>query len=455
MTRVREFVRSELPRFLEELSSFLAFPSISASPERAPDMRRCAEWVFGELSRIGFEDARLLDIGGHPLVYAEWLHAPMVPTLLVYGHYDVQPPEPLGEWHSPPFEATVRDGRIYARGATDDKGQLFAHLKAIEAHFRCHLRLPVNMKVLIEGEEEAGHSHLDAFVRENPDLLSADVVVVSDTARFAQDVPSICIGCRGILAFEIELRGGYTDIHSGSFGGAIGNPACELARMLASLKDAAGRITIPGFYDAVRPLTHQEQERIAELPFDEAAFRNQLGVLCLAGEPGYTVLERLWTRPTLDINGLISGHTSPGLKTIIPSKALAKVSMRLVPDQDPGAVMEALEAYVKELTPVTMTMAITARHAGKPWAVGSDHGFMRAAARAMEEGFGTEPLYTQEGGSNPVIATLSGTLGVPVIMMSLGSPADNPHGPNESFAIKDFEGGIISAARFYTELGAE
>ena len=450
--RVRDFVRSGLPRFLEELSSFLAFPSVSASPERAPDVRRCAEWVVGELKRIGFEDARLLDIGGHPLVYAEWLRAPRAPTLLVYGHYDVQPPEPLGEWQSPPFEATVRDGRIFARGATDDKGQLFAHMKAIEAHFRCNQRLPVNVKVLIEGEEEMGRSHLNDFVLKNRDLLRADAVAVSDTTRFAEDVPSICIGLRGILAFEVELRSGPADLHSGSFGGAVGNPACELARMLASLKDVAGRVTIPGFYDSVRPLTPLQRERLAALPFDEETFQNQLGVSSLAGEQGFTTLERLWTRPTLDINGVMSGYTGPGLKTIIPSRASAKVSMRLVPDQDPLVVMGSVESYLRDLAPPAMTMSVTPPHAGKAWAVRSDDRFMRAAVRGMKEGFGTEPLFTQEGGSNPLNAALSEAIGAPIIMMSFGSPTDNPHGPNESFAIKDLEAGINAAGRFYAEL---
>src|SRR4051794_2519283 len=332
MNSIIDFINLHRDRYVDELKAYLAIPSISALPEHAADVRRCAEWSAEELRRIGMQNVRLIETPGNPVVYADWLNAPGKPTILFYGHYDVQPVDPLDKWVSPPFEGTVRDGELYARGAADDKGQVFMHFKALEAHLKERGSLPCNFKVFIEGEEEVGSTHLDEFVREHKGELAADVVVISDSAMFDRGVPSICYGLRGLAYFQIDLTGTASDLHSGSFGGAVANPAIVLAQMLAQLKDRSGRIRIPGFYDAVRELRPEEREEWKRLPFSETRYRKDLGAPRLFGETGYTTLERTWARPTVDVNGLLSGFTGEGAKTVIPATAMAKVSMRLVPD---------------------------------------------------------------------------------------------------------------------------
>src|SRR6187549_2978306 len=350
MDNVIDFINVNRERYLEELKALLAIPSVSALPEHKDDVRRCAEWCADEMRRIGLQNVKLIDTPGNPVVYGDWLGAEGSPTILFYGHYDVQPVDPLDLWESPPFEATIRDGELYARGSADDKGQVFMHLKAIEAHLKQNGRLPVNIKVMLEGEEEVGSEHLDDFIRGHKDLLKADVVVISDSTMFARGVPSICYGLRGLVYFQIDLRGSNTDLHSGSFGGAVANPAFVLAQMIAQMKDRGGRIKIPGFYADVKALTDEERQAWASLPFNEKTYRKDFGIPKLFGETGYSTLERTWARPTLEVNGLLSGFTGEGAKTVLPAVSMAKVSMRLVPNQDPNKIAELFEQYVRTIT---------------------------------------------------------------------------------------------------------
>src|SRR5579863_2176133 len=359
MDRIIDFINVSRDRYLDELKAFLAIPSVSALPEHKGDVKRCADWCGDEMRRIGLKHVELLETPGFPVVYGDWLEAPGAPTILFYGHYDVQPVDPLDLWQSPPFEATIRDGEIYARGAADDKGQVFMHFKAIEAHMKQQSRLPVNVKVIIEGEEEVGSVNLDRFVEARREQLAADVVVISDSAMFARGVPSICYSLRGLVYCQIDLRGTSSDLHSGIFGGAVANPNMVLAQMLAQMKDRGGRIKIPGFYDQVRALEPAEREAWEGLPFNERQYRKQLGAPKLFGEAGYSTLERVWARPTLDVNGLLGGFTGEGAKTVIPAVAMAKVSMRLVPDQDPDVIAKLFEDHLRKIAPKTVEVTVT------------------------------------------------------------------------------------------------
>jgi acetylornithine deacetylase/succinyl-diaminopimelate desuccinylase-like protein len=453
MDTVIDFVHANRDRYVAELTEYLAIPSVSALPEHADDVERCARWTAAELGRIGLENIRVIQTAGNSVVYADWLHAPDAPTMLFYGHYDVQPVDPLDEWDSPPFEATVRAGEIYARGAADDKGQIFMHFKAIEACLGQIGRLPLNMKLILEGEEEIGSPHLDRFIRDHQSALAADVVVVSDTAMFDRGVPSICYGLRGLAYFQIELRGTQRDLHSGSFGGAVANPGFVLTQILSQMKDRGGRVKIPGFYEAVRPLRDEERAAFARLPFNERQYMRDLEAPKLSGESGYTTLERVWARPTFEVNGLLSGFTGDGAKTVIPAVAMAKVSMRLVPDQDPDAIAKLFEAYIRRLTPKTVTVELTRLHGGKPWMTEFDNPFVQAAGRAIERGFGRAPVFTREGVSIPVVSTFQDVLGVPTVLFGVGLPDENAHAPNERLDLGNFHKGIIATTFLYQEIG--
>jgi acetylornithine deacetylase/succinyl-diaminopimelate desuccinylase-like protein len=452
MDNVIDFVNVNRERYLEELKAFLAIPSISALPEHAGDVKHCADWCADEMRRIGLHNVKLVDTPGNPVVYGDWLDAPGAPTILFYGHYDVQPVDPLELWESPPFEATIRDGEIYARGSADDKGQVFMHFKAIEAHLKQNGRLPVNMRIILEGEEEVGSANLDDFVRAHKDELQADVVVISDSPMFARGVPSICYGLRGLVYFQIDVRGSSTDLHSGSFGGAVANPAFVLSQVIAQMKDRGGRIRIPGFYDEVVPLQEEERKAWASLPFNEKAFRKDFGLPKVVGETGYTTLERTWARPTFEVNGLLSGFTGEGAKTVLPAVAMAKVSMRLVPNQQPDKIAELFEAHVRSITPKTVELKVTRMHGGKPWMTAYDNPFVQAAARAIERGFGRKPVFTREGGSIPVVSTFQEELGLPSVLFGVGLPDENAHAPNEKLDVANFHGGIISSAILYDEI---
>jgi acetylornithine deacetylase/succinyl-diaminopimelate desuccinylase-like protein len=449
---VIDFINTNRDRYLKELTEYLAIPSVSALVEHAADMRRCADWTADHLRAVGLQNVRTIDTPGHPVVYADWLNAPGAPTVLFYGHYDVQPVDPLDQWISPPFEATVRDNELFARGATDDKGQLFVHVKALEAHLGQTGSLPINARVILEGEEEIGSPNLDQFIRDHRDELACDVVVISDSGMFDKGVPSICYGLRGLSYFQIDLRGTTTDLHSGSFGGAVANPGFVLAQVLSQMKDRGGHVKIPGFYDDVRELTEREREEFRRLPFNEKQYRKGLGAPKLHGETGFSTLERTWARPTFEVNGLLSGFTGEGAKTVIPATAMAKVSMRLVPNQDPDKIAALFEEYVKKVTPKSVELKVTRMHGGKPWMTELDNAYVKAAARAIELGFNRTPVYTREGGSIPVVSTFQSELNAPTVLFGLGLPDENAHAPNEKFDLDNFFGGIIAAAYLYEEI---
>jgi acetylornithine deacetylase/succinyl-diaminopimelate desuccinylase-like protein len=454
MNKVIDFINTNRDRYISELKEYLAIPSISALPQHKDDVRRAAQWTADELTRVGLENVRLEETPGHPIVYGEWLHAEGAPTILFYGHYDVQPVDPLDLWDSPPFEATVRDGEIYARGSADDKGQIFMHFKAIEAHMKQNGRLPVNMKLLLEGEEEVGSENLDDFIRAHRDLLKSDVVVISDSPMFERGIPSICYGLRGLAYFQIDLRGSNSDLHSGSFGGAVANPAMVLAQILAQMKDKSGRIKIDGFYDDVVELTEEERSAWKQLPFNEKQYQRELGAPKLFGESGYSTLERVWARPTFEVNGLLSGFTGEGAKTVLPAVAMAKVSMRLVPNQDPEKVAQQFEDYVRKIAPKTVDVKVTRMHGGRPWMTDYHNDYVQAASRAIEKGFGQKPVFNREGGSIPVVFTFQQELGLPSVLFGVGLPDENAHAPNEKLDLGNFHNGVIASAILYEEIGA-
>src|SRR3990170_3249307 len=452
MNSVIDFINTNRDRYVDELKAYLAIPSISALPQHADDVRACAKWSADEMQRIGLQNVRLIDTPGFPVVYGDGLGAEGAPTILFYGHYDVQPVDPLALWESPPFEATVRDGEIYARGSADDKGQVFMHFKAIEAHLKQNGRLPVNIKVILEGEEEVGSKNLDDYVKSHQADLAADVVVISDSPMFDRGIPSICYALRGLVYFQIDLRGTKSDLHSGSFGGAVANPNMVLAQILSQMKDKGGRIRIPGFYDDVKELREEERAEWKKLPFNETRYRKELGAPKLFGESGYSTLERVWARPTFEVNGLLSGFTGDGAKTVIPAVAMAKVSMRLVPNQDHNMIAELFEAYVRKVAPKTVELKITRMHGGKPWMTEFDNKYVRAAGRAIEQGFGKAPVFNREGGSIPVVSTFQEELGLPSVLFGIGLPDENSHAPNEKLDLENFHNGVIASAYLYREI---
>jgi acetylornithine deacetylase/succinyl-diaminopimelate desuccinylase-like protein len=454
MNQVVDFINVNRDRYIDELKQYLAIPSISALPEHAADVRRCAEWTADACRTAGLENVKLIETAGNPVVYGDWLNAPGKPTILFYGHYDVQPVDPLNLWTSPPFEATVRDGEIYARGSADDKGQVFMHIKAIEAHIKKNGNLPVNIKFFIEGEEEVGSVHLDEFVRTHKQELAADVVVISDSPMFDRGIPSICYGLRGLAYFQIDLRGTKSDLHSGSFGGAVANPAFVLSQILAQMKDRSGHIKIPGFYDDVRALSDAERAEWKKLPFNETKYRKELGAPRLFGESGYSTLERVWARPTFEVNGLLSGFTGEGAKTVLPATAMAKVSMRLVPDQHPDKIANLFEAYLNKIAPKTVELKLTRMHGGKPWMTEFDNKYVRAAGKAIELGFGKTPVFNREGGSIPVVSTFQEELGLPSVLFGVGLPDENAHAPDEKLDLGNFHNGILASAHLYREIAS-
>ncbi len=454
MTSVANALEQHRAAHLEELKELLRIPSISSLSEHTQDVRRCAEWLAAALERAGLEHVRVLPTEGHPVVYADWLHAGGErPTVLIYGHYDVQPVDPLELWHSPPFEPEVRDGRLYARGAVDDKGQLFVHIKAVEALLRETRSLPVNVRFLVEGEEEVGSAHLEDFIERNRDLLAADVAVISDTSLFAPDVPSITYGLRGLVYLQVDVRGPSSDLHSGSYGGSVANPAEALARIIAGLKDERGRVTVPGFYDRVRDLEEHEREQWRSLPFDEAAYTRELGVEELYGEEGYSTLERLWARPTLEVNGIWGGFIGEGSKTVLPAEAHAKISSRLVPNQDPDEIARLLAEHIERTAPRGVRVEVRRMHGGRPAVVPPDHPAMEAASRAVERGFGKSPVLIREGGSIPVVASFEVLLGAPTLLVGFGLPEGNAHAPNEWLLLDHFYAGIRTSVALLEELG--
>ncbi len=450
------YAHAHSERFVEELKAFLRIPSVSTREEHARDIQRAAEWLKTRLLEAGFPRAEVLPTPRHPVVYAEWLEAgPDAPTVLIYGHYDVQPPDPLELWETPPFEPTVRGDDVFARGASDDKGQAYIYVKAVEAFHETAGRPPVNLKCVFEGEEEIGSPSLPDFIREHRDLLAADVAAISDTHILGKDAPSIVYALRGMAYVEVEVTGPGADLHSGIYGGAVHNPIHALCEMIAQLHDADGRITIPGFYDRVRELTPAERAEMAKMPFDREAWLEETGASTDWGESAYTIVERASARPTLDVNGIWGGYIEKGAKTVLPSKAYAKISMRLVPDQQPDEIAGLIEAYLLESAPPTVAVTVTKLHGGPSAIVRRDSPAMQAASRAYTEVFDKTPVFVREGGSIPVVTTFQQVLGIDTILLGFGLPDDRLHSPNEKFHLPNFHRGIETVIRFLTHYGDE
>jgi acetylornithine deacetylase/succinyl-diaminopimelate desuccinylase-like protein len=448
------FARENHARFLDELKNLLRIPSISTLPEHAGDCRKAAETLAEEFRRIGMENVRLVETKGHPMVYAEWLHAAGKPTVLVYGHYDVQPVDPVDEWNSPPFEPTERNGNVYARGAVDDKGQVWMQVKALESLLATG-GLPLNVRVLLEGEEEVGGEGIAEYVASKPADLKADFALVCDTEMFAPDLPTLCVGLRGMIYTELEVRGAKTDLHSGMYGGAAPNPFMALAHILAKLKDEGGHILIPGFYDDVQAPSAEELAAWKSLPFDEEEYReNEVGSKELVGEAGFSILERTWARPTLEVHGMPGGFTGAGAKTVIPAKALAKVSMRLVPNMTPAKAFAQYKSYVEKIAPAGVDVTVRLIHQGDACLIPVDNKFIQASVRAMHEVWGKDTVFIRSGGSIPIVGDFDRHLGLSSVMMGFGLPDDNLHAPNEKFNLKNFRLGIESLIRFLEEAGA-
>jgi acetylornithine deacetylase/succinyl-diaminopimelate desuccinylase-like protein len=449
------YARENQQRFLSELKDLLRIPSISTLQEHKPDVRKAADFVGNELRRIAMENVEVIPTSGHPLVYADWLHARGKPTVLMYAHYDVQPPDPLDEWVSPPFEPQERNSNLYARGAVDDKGQLWMEVKALEALMRAgNGKLPINVKVLIEGEEEIGGESIAEYVRKEKAKLKAGFALVCDTELFAPDLPTICVGLRGLVYTEIEATGARTDLHSGMYGGAAPNPFFALIEIISKLKDAKGRILIPGFYSKVKAPSAEELKAWKKLPFNEEHYRRtEVGSTMLTGEPGFSVLYRTWARPTLEVHGMPGGFTAPGAKTVIPAKASAKVSMRLVPNQDPDDILKRHKAYVKKVTPKGIQTNIKVWSKGPACVVGTNNKYIKAATEAMHDIFKKDTVFIRSGGSIPIVTDFQDVLKIPSVLMGFGLPDDNLHAPNEKFHIPNFYRGIESICLFFEKLG--
>jgi acetylornithine deacetylase/succinyl-diaminopimelate desuccinylase-like protein len=445
------YIQSHRQAFEDELAALLRIASVSADSRQRGEVRRAAEWMADQFKKLGLA-TELIETAGHPLIYAQTPPIPGVPIALVYGHYDVQPPEPLDEWISPPFEPTVRNGNIYARGATDDKGQMLTHVKSVEAWVKAVGKLPVQVKFLIEGEEEVGSEHLTPFVRQHREKLACDTIVISDSCQFAPGVPAITYGLRGIAYYELRLRGPRQDLHSGTFGGAVTNPANALVTILAALKDKDGRIQLPGFYDDVLPLTERERDEFRALPQTDAQFMEQIGVDGMIGEKGFTALERRWARPTLDINGLTSGYQGEGAKTVLPARASAKFSFRLVPHQNPSRITTALRSFLEARLPPGIEMELIDHHGAPGVVIPLESPFIRAASTAIEAGFGTAPVFIREGGSIPIVTTFAEELGADVLLLGWGQNDDNTHSPNEKFSLDDFHRGTMASAHLWKQL---
>ena len=449
MDAALDYARQHADAFVDQLTDWLRIPSISADPAYTAETRRAADWLADDLRRIGMSTVEVMESGGHPIVYAEQRSDnPDAKTVLVYGHYDVQPPDPLELWDSPPFEPVIKGGDIVARGSADDKGQAFMHVKAAEAYLRAEGGVPVHLKMIIEGEEESGSVHLAPFIEANKERLKADVVLVSDTSLFAPGVPSIAYGLRGLAYVEVELTGPSKDLHSGVYGGGVENPINALAAMIADLHDDGHRVTVDGFYDNVRDLTPEEREAYRALPFDEAAWTDEAGVPETLSESGYSVLEGISGRPTLDVNGIWGGYIGAGAKTVLPSKATAKISCRLVPDQTPDEITEKLKRHFETHCPPTMRLRFTNLHGGHGAIVDTSAPAMQAAAEALEGVFGQTPHFTREGGSIPVVADFKRLLGLDTVLMGFGLDSDAIHSPNERFGLDRFHQGIEAGVRF-------
>jgi acetylornithine deacetylase/succinyl-diaminopimelate desuccinylase-like protein len=451
LKEIIDYIQNNINAFQDELKQFLSIPSISMLPEHKDDINRCADYVADKLRNAGMSRVEIFKTEGHPLVYGEWLGAPGKPIVLIYGHYDVQPVDPIELWDTPPFEPVIKDGKIYARGATDDKGQIFMHFKSVESFFKVDGSLPLNVKFIIEGEEEIGSQNLESFIKNNADLLKCDAVMISDTALFDEGVPTLTYGLRGLSYMEVEVSGPKADLHSGSYGGAVGNPINILVDMIAKLHDKNGRVNIPHFYDNVLKISNKEKENFKRLKFSEKKFAEEAGVKFLEGEKGYTILERIWARPTLDCNGIWGGFTGKGAKTVITTKATAKISMRLVPNQDPVKISKLFTKHIKSIAPKSVKVEVRNLNGAYPVLTPLDNPATIAAAKSMEKAFGKKIVYMREGGSVPIVTVFAKRLKAPVVLMGLGLNNENLHSPNEHFNLNHFRLGIISSVYFMKE----
>ncbi len=449
MEKALAYAKENQAAYLEELKDYLRIPSISASEDHKDRMIECAKFVSGKLKTAGLKKVKLIKTKGNPLVYGEWMGAPGKPTVLIYGHYDVQPPDPYELWDNDPFDPVIKEGNIFARGADDNKGQNLVHIKSVEAYLKNEGKLPVNVKFLIEGEEEVGSESIETYLKANKKLLACDTVLISDTSMYAPGIPTINYGLRGLAYLEVTLTGPNRDLHSGSFGGALANPINELAKIIAKLHDKNNKVTIPNFYKDVKKLTKKEKEGIAALKFSDRKFAKEFGVRELQGEKGYSTLERLWARPTLDCNGIYGGYTGEGAKTVLPSKATAKISMRLVPNQNPDKIAKEFTKYIKSLTPKSCKVEVVDMHGGRPAVVPLDNPYLQAAAEATSKAFGKKTVFTREGGSIPIVVDFMENLNAPVILMGFGLDTDDIHSPNEHFPLEHFEKGIYSSIFFF------
>lgn len=440
-------------RHLEELKEFIRIPSISAASENKEDMRRAAEWLADALRKAGLEHVAVMETKGNPVVYGDWLHAEGKPTAIIYGHYDVQPADPIEAWTTPPFEPEIRDGKLYGRGSTDDKAQMFTQVKTVEAFLQTTGSLPVNVKFCIEGEEEIASPSLAPFLEANAELLKADLIAISDGPMLSRNQTSICYGLRGLSGFEIEVKGPKNDLHSGIYGGGVTNPVAALVEILSSMKDADNRITVEGFYDKVHPFNEAAKQAFEAIPFDEGHVRSELNVEALSGEEGFSFLERTTARPTLEINGMYGGYLGEGLKPIVPSTAVAKVSCRLVDEQDPDEIFALIREHVETHTPPGVTVSLRQNHRGKPFYISPEHPYIQAASKAFEAGFGQKPVFIRSGGSIPIIEVFSRVLHAPVVMLDFGLTEENMHGPNEHFHLDHFDKGIATLCAFWPEIG--
>jgi acetylornithine deacetylase/succinyl-diaminopimelate desuccinylase-like protein len=447
-----DLIDASRDQHLAELFEFLRIPSVSAKSEHKPDIERGARWVSDHLHSAGFKHVEIVPTNLHPLVYAESLEAPGKPTVLFYGHYDVQPPEPLDLWTSPAFEPTVRNGNLFGRGTADDKGQVHIHLKALESLQKVNGKFPINMKILIEGEEEVGSVSLWDFVQKNKEKLKADALVVSDTSMLGKGVPSITYGLRGLNYYQIELTGPERDLHSGVYGGAVPNPLTILTELFARLHDKNFRVTVPGFYDSIAKVSNAERKALNALPWKKKDFEKAVGAPGYVGEAGFTTVERLWTRPTLELNGIWGGYQGEGAKTVIPSKAFAKFSTRLVPNQDPQKIAKLAEKHIRKLLPKTVHCKFEVLSTGKPWVAPYNNPIFKKAQSALEKGFGRKAVFIREGGSIPFVTQMHDTFKVPCVLLGFGLPDENAHAPDEHIALENYFGGIKAIAHFYADL---
>ena len=452
LERLDQYFTDHRDTHLQQLNEFLSIPSISALSEHQGDMQKAAEWLVEAFKNVGLEHVSIDETDGHPVVYADWLHAEDQPTILIYGHYDVQPVDPLELWDSAPFEPEVRDNKLYARGASDDKGQVFMHIKAVEALMKENGSLPVNVKFLIEGEEEVGSPNLEKYIENNKEKLAADIIVISDTGMQGPGQPAVCYGLRGLTGVQIDIQGAKGDLHSGLYGGGVQNPLHAIAQLIASFRDKEGTIAVEGFYDEVRPLTEEEREAYKALNFDEDALKEELEVPTLFGEKGFSYLEQTWARPTLEVNGLYGGFSGEGIKTVLPAEASAKITCRLVPDQDPEDIVQKLKAHIENHKPAGVTVTVSEFDKGKPFITPFDHPAIQAAGRSYEKVYQVPTAYTRGGGSIPIVAAFDEILQLPVVLMGFGLSTENFHAPNEHFHLENFDKGLRVIGDYYYEI---